>query len=246
VNPVLHKIDPAEADALHSGTSSLATALASEARKAIADPQYLENNYGHVFAEVKAPINDGSGENLYLRAMLYGVEINKNPNDSAISIDEFKQKQIDPAAQTALERMRFTGLLGGPANLNLSDADNKAFELSAKISDVEVFRMNKKGDTPQSLAESIAADVFPLVIHQPTKDRWLNALHNDAVRLSQSSPQWQSSLKEKIDYFHASGMVPQIDFLPGSVIDIKIPNANGNKTAEIVASPDKPTSYVEF
>lgn len=241
-----HQIDPEEEKALNSGTVSLASAMESEARKAAADPQYLDKNYGHIAAEVRVPIDDGSNDTLYLRGILYGVEFKRDAGASALSFDEFRKQQIDPAAETALQRMRFTGKVFGPADLKLSDNENRSLELTSQFSDVEAFRMNKNGDTPQSLAESIASDTFPLVIHQPTRSRWLDALHNDAIRLSQSSSEWQTSLKEKLADFQVNRIIPETKILAGSVIDITVRDSNGRKTAEIIASPDKPTSYQEF
>ncbi len=243
---VIHQISSEEEDALKSGTRSLATALESEARKAASDPEYLDKNYGHIAAAVHVPINDGSGDNLYLRGILYAVKIKKDGNDSALTFDEFRKQQVEPAAEDSLRSMRFTGKLFDSANLKLSDDSNGFREVSSQINDVEVFRMSKNGDIPQSLAESIAADTSPLVIHQPSKDRWLKALHNDAIRLSQTSPQFQTALKEKLASFEAKGIVPKTDILAGSVIDIKVLDSNGRQSAEIIASPDKPTVYNEF
>lgn len=236
-----HQINPEEEKALKSGTATLATALESEAIKAAKDAQYLDKNYGHIAAEVKIPINDGSSDNLYLRGILYSVEFKKDADSSALSFDEFRKQQVDPAAEEALRSMRFTGKVFGAANLKLSHDANGPGEVSSQISDIEAFRMSKNGDIPQSLAESIAAATFPLVIHQSGKDRWLNDLHNAAIRLSQTSPQFQNELKEKLADMAAKGIVPKTDILPGSVIDIKVLDANGNQTAEIIASPDKPT-----
>lgn len=250
ISSAFHKIDSEEADALKSGTTILADALGVEARKAAADPQYLDKTYGQIKAEVNVPINDGSGEKLYLRGMLYGVEIDHRSDTSedkpGISMNQFKEEQIEPAALTALERMLFTGKVSGPVDLLLSDDARQALEVSATITDIEAFRLNKNGDTPQSLAESITADVFPLVINQPTRERWLNALHNDAVRLSVSSVQWQNSLKEKLADFQARGFIPNTQILPGSQIDIKLFDAKGKMTVEMLASPDKPTSYTQY
>ena len=117
--------------------------------------------------------------------------------------------------------------------MKLTDSAHGMSEVSSQISDVEAFRMSKNGDIPQSLAESIAADTFPLVINQPTKERWLNALHNDAIRLSQTSQPFQSELKEKLADFQAKGIVPKTEILSGSVIDITLSNSNGKAIAKI-------------
>jgi hypothetical protein len=242
----LHQIDQSEEDALNVGTLSLAKALEIEARNAASNPHYLDKNYGRVCADLHVPINDGSGDSIYLRGILLGVEINKNAEPAPLTFDDYRKQQILPAAEEALQRMRFTGKVLGPVTLSIFDTTNETAGVSAQIADVEAFRMSKNSELPQALAESIASDSFPLVIDQPTRERWLNALHNDSIRISKTSEQFQSELKEKLADYQAKGMMPQTEILPGAVIDIHLFDSNRNATAEIIASPDKPTSYRQF
>ena len=109
VTNFLHHIDANEEDALKRGTVDLITALQSEARTAATDPKYLEKNYGHIAAEQRTPINDGSGDDLYLRGILYAVEFKKDAASTALTSDQFAKQQVVPSAEDSLQRMRFFG-----------------------------------------------------------------------------------------------------------------------------------------
>lgn len=241
-----HNIDPKEDQALKDGTIALTKALLLEANKAIMDPAYLDKQYNNVSATVMIPINDGSDDSLYMRGLLYANQVKRDVDSAALSPDELKDQVIAPAAEEAFRSLRFTGKVLDGVNLKLEGDANGPAEIMSGHTDIEVFRVSKTGDIPQSLAEGIAQDADSVAIHQDPKDYWLNSLHEEAVRLSQASPGFKRELQEKITDLQSKGIMRKTDLLPGGVIDIAVLNSRGQQTGEIIASPDKPTVYREF
>lgn len=243
-----HEVDAAEKDALAAGTDKLNKALFEMADAYARDPEKFERAAREVMhTGVEVPIEDGSGDSLYLRAM-FGVfdGIKRTDDAKGLDADAFKKQVLKPALEKAIHR--FYGNADFDAvQLKLNPQDGKgSAEMKTPIGQVKVYRDTNE-DSPLELALDIEKNVEAIVKDKSDKSA-MKALHKNAERLATNyDPVFNEQVNLELNYLHAVRNLPEVHLLGGSTDAIfsYIRDEQGNKVSQIMAMANKPTKVVK-